>query len=143
MEPIISNGIETNCEQKSMQQSCEEIILYLHYLMKYIVQILAFYITALAFSPCSDANLLGCSNDLSTNSIELQDINHDNHSHDQEDDDCTPFCTCICCGTIIDMPASNSIFLNNNDLASTFQFNYFFNYSLDYLNTVWHPPTYS
>jgi len=123
-----------------LQLTCREGILSLWHLMKYFTSILAIYITALAIVPCSDGNIVGCSTDFNKEHIELKD--HIDHSHDHEDDDCTPFCTCICCGSLISMPITNIFFLGRIDLLSIYRFDYSFNYSLDYSNTVWHPPTF-
>lgn len=108
--------------------------------MKFPASILAIYITALAILPCSDGYITGCFTDLINEHTEIQ--NHSDHSHDHEDDDCTPFCTCICCGSVISMSITNIFFLDRIGLLSIYRFNYSFNYSLDYSDIVWHPPTF-
>ena len=64
--------------------------------MKIINIILSLYLVVLSCLPCADMKL----NSLADSSIKVIS-NHENHSHDKENDLCPPFCVCNCCGTQI------------------------------------------
>ncbi len=99
--------------------------------MKIIVYILALTILGLSVYPCSDG--LHCDEEEKTTSH--------NHSED-ENDNCSPFCVCACCGTsyienkvkVIEPVTEQMDFLP----IFHYSFHYFFSYHL----TIWHPPTY-
>jgi hypothetical protein len=61
--------------------------------MKLVWAIFAMYILSLSAIPCGD--VLGC-NELSQN--HENDCGSANESKDHEDEICTPFCICTCCG---------------------------------------------
>jgi hypothetical protein len=69
--------------------------------MKYLTILLSTYILALSFVTCSDtiANTLH-----DEDVVELtQDFDHGNHSHSEEADFCSPFCSCQCCQVMVDV----------------------------------------
>ena len=86
---------------------------------------------------CADG-LVKC---ISYNTIE-NTTSHSDHSHptDQEDD-CTPFCTCSCCGTFLVIPIILKPSKVSSDLSTTYQIHYTFDYAFDYIEGVWHPPS--
>ncbi|WP_395047584.1 DUF6660 family protein [Flavobacterium sp.] len=59
-------------------------------LLKYILSI---YLVALSCLPCADMEV----NSFAHSSPKIA-ANHENHSHDKENDLCPPFCVCNCCG---------------------------------------------
>ena len=61
--------------------------------MKWLIYILSVYLVALSCLPCADIEVKG----LEHASSEVS-ANHENHSHDKENDLCPPFCACNCCG---------------------------------------------
>lgn len=96
------------------------------------------YILALSLVPCTD----GVVNDVcGSQKIELSDSGH-SHEHSDHSDDCTPFCTCTCCGSVIVVPSSQEFGNHFILFVSTYLFPYSFDYSFDYVEGVWHPPTY-
>jgi hypothetical protein len=81
-------------------QKLEFISIFVFY-MKYLTILLSTYILALSFVTCSDtvANKL-----MDKESVELtQDFDHGNHSHSEEADVCSPFCSCQCCQVTVDV----------------------------------------
>jgi hypothetical protein len=95
---------------------------------------LAIIVLTLTVTPCSDSQT--CDSDAISMSFD-----HD-HSEDTNDQ-CTPFCTCLCCGAHI---ASNDLIALQALIESPnfkYSHSYSFEYSFDYLNAIWHPPTLS
>lgn len=69
--------------------------------MNYVTFILSIYILALSFVTCSDTIAESM---FSGDEIELaQDFDHGNHSHSEEADSCSPFCSCQCCQITVDI----------------------------------------
>lgn len=69
--------------------------------MKYLTILLSIYILALSFVTCSDT-IVNTLHDEDV--IELaQDFDHGNHSHSDEADFCSPFCSCQCCQVTVDI----------------------------------------
>ncbi len=90
----------------------------------------------LAIAPCSDAQTCNESTD-----IEMS------HSHDHSEDkghDCTPFCNCQCCGVFYTAPEFKDNSINTIDrLFYSINSNYTINYSYEFLENIWHPPSHS
>lgn len=63
--------------------------------MKLLTVILSFYIFALSASPCVDIEVESAAHSTVAHSSEK-----DNHSHDKENDLCSPFCICNCCAGV-------------------------------------------
>ncbi len=64
--------------------------------MKLFNIIISIYITALSCLPCTDMEV----NSLAHTTTKFT-ANHEEHSHDKENDLCSPFCICSCCGSQI------------------------------------------
>ncbi|MEI9955372.1 MAG: DUF6660 family protein [Ferruginibacter sp.] len=60
--------------------------------MKLLAILFSFYILLLPALPCRDSK--ECNTDKQT--VMIQPDNHDQHHH--EDEGCSPFCSCACCG---------------------------------------------
>lgn len=60
--------------------------------MKLLTIILSLYIFALSAIPCEDIEIDSAAHSTITKSEEK------NHSHDKDNDLCSPFCVCNCCG---------------------------------------------
>ena len=61
--------------------------------MKFLSYILSIYLVILSCLPCADVETSNF-----THTASKIGAKHDNHSHDQENDACSPFCICNCCG---------------------------------------------
>jgi len=113
--------------------------------MKIAIHIFTIYMLVLSLVPCGDGG--GGIVEIAKHLLEVEHshiTDHDQHSNDCGDDDCSPFCICSCCSSGIDYPVklllqikrpilivdSNPSFAPNN---IAFSFN----------STVWHPPTLS
>lgn len=71
--------------------------------MKWITAILSLYLVFLSSLPCSDIE--------ETSPIhERTEFASDNHSHEKQNDLCSPFCICNCCGTHVLSYQSANIF---------------------------------
>ena len=109
--------------------------------MKIFSFLLSIYIFCLAVLPCSDIHLVL---EESKHSVAYQD-DHESHDHNQnKEQHCSPFCTCTCCHTSI-----NVEFGSRNVLVSTKfvqvsrvdnTFLYYDSPSSTFLNTIWQPP---
>jgi len=106
--------------------------------MRLFVFILSLYITALSIVPCTD----GISQTSTDADVEVSDNEH-NHNHSDHKDDCTPFCVCFCCGSMIAMPYLPTLVKGKVDIFTDLLFQYKFDYSFDYSEGVWHPPAHS
>lgn len=64
--------------------------------MKLLNYILSIYLIALSCLPCADI-------EVSNTAHKASEIVHtqEKHSHDKENDLCSPFCSCNCCGSQI------------------------------------------
>lgn len=63
-----------------------------------------------------------------------------NHSHETKDN-CSPFCTCQCCGISIISITTNNIFEEINNVSSnTIILKYTSLYKFNYQKGVWNPP---
>lgn len=88
-----------------------------------------------------------CGDDIVTFSGIEDSISHiesNSHNHSPEEEDgCSPFCICQCCGSSIDLPILSLISLkeviNSLQLYNT----YTSNYSFEFNGGVWHPPSIS
>ncbi len=67
--------------------------------------ILSIIIMIISCLPCADLDISNSSRNV-TQFIS----NHNNHSNDQQNDFCSPFCTCNCCGVQVLNYASTSSF---------------------------------
>ena len=105
--------------------------------MKFITIIASIYFVALSCLPCADIEV----SSFTHSSTELAS-NHKEHSHDKENDLCSPFCACNCCGTqmvnyfkitAISFPVVTSkISLKLPTYTSVFASNFY--------GSIWQPP---
>jgi hypothetical protein len=110
--------------------------------MKLFTFIYALYILVLPLLPCGDRE--ECNDEKVKTSI-VKNVDTDHQNHDVEDENCSPFCTCMCCGQIITNlfypikeEKSNHSFQSKN-IAS-----YKSNFHLSsYLDRIWQPPKFS
>ena len=113
--------------------------------MKGIIKILTIYLIALSFVPCGDGGggIVEIINHLFD--IEHQHISdHEHHSRNCGDDDCSPFCVCICCSIAINVPEEITKFRPFtlwcfNERPTNLSNIYSFTFS----SSIWHPPTFS
>lgn len=95
--------------------------------MKWFTVILSIYLMALSNMPCADMEVNSAMHKTA------QFASEDNHSHDKDNDLCSPFCACNCCGAqvlsyqtplsfefpktycqiSISLPNYNSVFISN------------------------------
>ena len=61
--------------------------------MRYFIYILAIYLVSLSSLPCADLEIGS-----SAHSVTQHQAEKKSHSHDKENDLCSPFCSCGCCG---------------------------------------------
>ena len=100
--------------------------------MKFFTIIFSIYILVLSLAPCSDS--VECDEGNKT------EQSHNNHKHENEN--CTPFCICACCG----QPVASNI---NYPVAQTVSKPEIFNKSISIYNqtfisqfnaNIWQPP---
>ena len=101
--------------------------------------ILAIYILVLALMPCSD-KLEFCNGSEVSHSI-LDPHGHDHHDH--EGDECTPFCACACCGSLLTFQAKYLDLDFITFISTKCEFYFLSDYSHGYVKGVWHPPVIS
>ena len=109
-------------------------------IMKLFLLTFCFYLISLSAFPCSDNE--ECNTISKTEITKIsQSINHDEHSHQNEQ--CTPFCTCNCCGVHsfkLENPYfssnENRVVKNKSKLINT----YAFVYSNGFFSTILQPP---
>ncbi|TDP03328.1 DUF6660 family protein [Flavobacterium sp. 245] len=104
--------------------------------MKWIAALLSIYLMALSNMPCADMEVNSAMHKTAQFSSE------ENHSHDKDNDLCSPFCVCNCCGAqvlsyqpsitfefskscskiAVALPTYNSVFIS------------------DFYGSIWQPP---
>lgn len=104
--------------------------------MKWITVLLSIYLMALSNMPCADMEV----NSPMHNTAQF--ASEDNHSHEKDNDLCSPFCACNCCGAQIlsyqtaetfDFPVSSAIiFIPLPTYNSVFASNFY--------GSIWQPP---
>ncbi|MGQ7947352.1 DUF6660 family protein [Flavobacterium sp. WC2509] len=72
--------------------------------MKWIAIILSIYLITLSSMPCADLEVNSSVHKTAQFSSE------ENHSHDKQNDLCSPFCTCNCCGAQVLSYQANIVF---------------------------------
>ncbi|WP_406626658.1 DUF6660 family protein [Portibacter marinus] len=98
---------------------------------------LSLYILCLSVLYCGDGLTQCISNDTVVNVL-----NHTDHSHPvEQEDNCTPFCTCSCCGTFLIIPLIEKPAKTTKEHIFSYKMYYAFDYSFDYSLGVWHPPS--
>lgn len=116
--------------QNSLESICNFIANELLYLcnVKWTPFILCMYILALSVTPCTDGSNEECK----------EQVEHHDHSED-EDDGCTPFCSCSCCGSLFTF-SDSATYLSFNIKISEKVDSYSTHYFGSYLEEIWHPP---
>ncbi|HMQ59451.1 MAG TPA: hypothetical protein PKE06_02230 [Flavilitoribacter sp.] len=66
--------------------------------MKCLTSILSFYFLMLSLLPCTDT--CASENEMQDGRHRMVSGEHSGCSHQQDDDLCSPFCTCTCCGQV-------------------------------------------
>ena len=103
--------------------------------MKYVWVLFAIYFTALLVLPCSD----NVEYNLNDDTFMSQD-NKVNHNHSSEQ--CSPFCTCACCGRHINQLIS--VFFSKANLIFNYkrkEINFYsFVYNKNITISIWQPP---
>lgn len=104
--------------------------------MKWIPVILSIYLITLSSIPCADLEVYSGIHKTAQFSSE------ENHSHDKQNDLCSPFCTCNCCGSqvlsyqaniVFDFPVISSVItISLPTYKSVFASNFF--------GSIWQPP---
>ncbi|VAW16180.1 hypothetical protein MNBD_BACTEROID05-1063 [hydrothermal vent metagenome] len=101
--------------------------------MKYIVIILSIFTITMSAIPCDD--------DVINYSAEITVISQDSHGDRNDTEDlCSPFCTCVCCASVVIQPTFLQETLISENIYSDLSTNYLFSYSSDYLNRIFQPP---
>ena len=107
--------------------------------MKIFSNTLSIYLLLLSLAPCTDGiSITDSSSSYSSEGIDK----HEDHSHNEEDN-CTPFCSCFCCGTTVVFTTSFEVKMIDIYSTNTYGFHYFFDYSFDYKEEIWQPPAVS
>ena len=107
--------------------------------MRMFAFILSIYLGVLAVIPCNDGAEVNSHNLLSDNTIE----HHDHSNSDHEEDGCSTFCSCACCGISLIIPLNQSVVQSESDLIATHEYYYSSDYSYYYILGIWHPPSLS
>ncbi|MBL7885885.1 MAG: hypothetical protein JNJ52_04000 [Flavobacterium sp.] len=68
--------------------------------MKLVNFILSIYLVALSCLPCADMEVNSAAHK-DAHEVAKTTHDHDGHDHDKENDLCSPFCSCNCCGSQI------------------------------------------
>lgn len=69
-------------------------------LVKLLNLIFSIYLVALSCLPCADMEVNSAAHK-DAHEVAKTAPNNDSHSHDKENDLCSPFCSCNCCGSQI------------------------------------------
>lgn len=106
--------------------------------MKLIAFVLSLILFTMVALPCTDS-MFTCTNE--NNTVELHQT-HQEHSHETHDE-CTPLCTCNCCGTSITIPLLITFKERTIKIYDTNRFFYTYNYHYKFAKGLWHPPNIS
>ena len=107
--------------------------------MKFLNYILSVYLIVLSSLPCADMEVSSAAH----KAVEIAS-NHDekSHNHDKENDLCSPFCSCNCCGSQI-VSYFNTTTLNFNVVSKniTTQLpSYISKFTSSFYGSIWQPP---
>ena len=109
--------------------------------MRLLNIILAFYVFALSFLPCTDKDENVSS--VGATSYIYDNNSHSTHSHQEESCDlCSPFCVCGCCGSFvfeakINFYDAQSVLCNCLDKTN---FSYINSFTSHFYGNIWQPP---
>ena len=105
--------------------------------MNYLAVILSFYFFALSALPCVDIERESAAHSKIPTSEEK------NHSHDKDNDLCSPFCVCNCCGsqlTLNYVPAITYELKLPFEAIKTLQSIYTSALHSNFYGSIWQPP---
>lgn len=104
--------------------------------MKWITIILSVYLMALSNMPCADMEVNSAAHKTARFSSE------DNHSHDKDNDLCSPFCACNCCGAQVLSYQTTVTFDFSvvNPIISIQLPNYNSVFASSFYGSIWQPP---
>jgi hypothetical protein len=99
--------------------------------------ILSLYFILLSCIPCIDTK-----EEIAFDATFQITTNHDNHSHESNEDSCSPFCVCNCCGqtTLNYYPEIVHNFLVPIEEIKTFNSNYDSSLVPLFSGSIWQPP---
>ncbi|MGY5355799.1 DUF6660 family protein [Wenyingzhuangia sp. IMCC45467] len=103
--------------------------------MRILAFILSFIVFVMVALPCTDS-IFSCIDENVSTEIHKP---HQEHSHNIHDE-CTPLCTCNCCGTSITLPVLISFLKNDIKNYNTCRFIYTYHYHYKFAKGLWHPP---
>jgi uncharacterized protein DUF6660 len=101
--------------------------------MKIFAIILSVFTITLSALPCDDDVVINTGN----TTVMTADSHNENH---ELSDLCSPFCTCVCCATVVIQPTFIQETLISENIYSDLNTTYLFSYSSDYLNRIFQPP---
>lgn len=101
--------------------------------MKYTSFILSFLVLILSVLTCSDK-------DACDESVTVHISQNHQHAQDQEDT-CSPFCTCQCCGVSYSVALDSPVLPKHTFLGSFYWLFELPDNPQEYLHNIWHPPT--
>ena len=104
--------------------------------MKWITIILSIYLLALSNFPCADLEVNSAAHKTAQFSSDA------NHSHDKQNDLCSPFCTCNCCGAqVLTYQFADSFHFQAVYSIITIQLpTYKSVYTSSFFGSIWQPP---
>lgn len=85
--------------------------------------------------PCADMEIASTMQ----SSKEISSKN-DNHSHDKDNDTCSPFCVCSCCGNQGFANSTSYNFLSFKKIIGTKVFEFQSTLTCNYFGNIWQPP---
>lgn len=103
--------------------------------MRFLAYLLSLIVFVMIALPCTDSIFDSINESVSTEIHE----SHQEHSQDIHDE-CTPLCTCNCCGTSITLPVLITFKQNNLKNYDTCNFFYAYHYHYKFAKGLWHPP---
>ena len=101
--------------------------------MKLLTVILSLYVFVLAAMPCIDEG--------ENNSVTYS-LKKDNHSHDKENDLCSPFCICSCCSGVTLLYETAIAYEFQKEFEGIKTSNSFYTSTLhsNFYGNIWQPP---
>lgn len=96
--------------------------------MKLLTIILAIIALTLSSIPCSDE------------AIEVIDTVQTDNNSEHSDDNCTPFCSCICCGAVVSFKVLAFEEAKTNTIIVSHCFNHENLFTQGYITSIWYPP---
>jgi hypothetical protein len=100
--------------------------------MRLFAFILSLFILVLSIVPCSDDE--DCKEGI--------ELTADHSGHDHEEDSCTPFCACSCCGCaalILSAPVIH-VTLKEVEVFTSTATSYHSDFTSNYFYSIWQPP---